>query len=206
MGGTPHQTRGWWLALAVGLGGLPLVAAWDGALLAAARRLDATAMAPAFHWGTWLGYGALDVALLLALALAGWLRGNRPLLRRGLWGALAVAGAGLLGQLLKNGLCRARPTAPLAGSFFVDFPCVPAGYAVASFPSGHAVTAFAAAVLLALWYPRGTPAFLGAATLAALSRVVLGAHFPSDVLAGAILGAGVALAAWGWIEKREADH
>ncbi len=104
-----------------------------------------------------------------------------------------MAGAGLLDQVVKNGVCRARPSAPQAGMFFAHFPCFPAAYAYASFPSGHATTAFATAVILSLWYPRGAGLFVGLALVAGLSRVVLGAHFPSDVLGGAVLGSGVAL-------------
>jgi undecaprenyl-diphosphatase len=98
---------------------------------------------------------------------------------------------------VKNVVCRARPTAPGAGIFFAHFPCFPAPYAYASFPSGHATTAFAAAVLLALWYPRWAPIFAGLAALVGLSRIVLGSHFPSDVLAGALLGSLIALAVHG---------
>jgi undecaprenyl-diphosphatase len=148
---------------------------------------------------TWLGYGAVDIGILLGLALVGWWRGDPGLRMRGLAGAATVAGAGLLDQVLKNIVCRARPNALEAGSFFAGFPCFPAQYAYASFPSGHATTAFAAALLLALWYPRFAGAFLGLAVLVGLSRVVLGSHFPSDVLAGALLGGGAALAAHAYV-------
>lgn len=143
---------------------------------------------------TWLGYGLVDVGIPLALALVGWWRDKTDLRVRGLWGAGAVAAAGILDQALKNVSCRARPTAPGAGSFLARFPCFPAPYAYASFPSGHATTAFATAVVLALWYPRGGAVFVGLAALVGLSRIALGSHFPSDVLAGALLGSVVALA------------
>lgn len=63
-----------------------------------------------------------------------------------------------------------------------------------SFPSGHASAAVVAAVVLAerdpLW-----PLYAGAAAVVASSRVYVKVHHPSDVLAGAAIGAGIALAA-----------
>jgi undecaprenyl-diphosphatase len=143
---------------------------------------------------TWLGYGAVDIGVLLAIALVGWREGKAGIRTRGLWGAGTVAASGVLDQLVKNVACRARPSAAGAGLFFAKFPCFPASYAYASFPSGHATTAFATAVVLAAWYPRQAVVFVGLAALVGLSRILLGAHFPSDVLAGALLGSGVALA------------
>jgi VanZ family protein len=68
-----------------------------------------------------------------------------------------------------------------------------------SFPSGHAMAGFATATVVALAARRGrvaVPAFAGAGLLAA-SRVYLGHHYPSDVFAGAVIGAGVGAAAYG---------
>jgi undecaprenyl-diphosphatase len=63
-----------------------------------------------------------------------------------------------------------------------------------SFPSGHACSSFAAATALVLAFPgKGGWAFVPA-VLIAVSRVYLGVHYPSDVLAGAAIGA---LGAWG---------
>jgi undecaprenyl-diphosphatase len=142
---------------------------------------------------TRLGDGALDIGLPCIMGLIGWWRGDRALRVRGWLGGATVAGAGLIQILLKNAACRARPSAAGAGAFLSGFPCVPAEYAVASFPSGHATTAFALATLLTLWYPRGAIGFLGLAGVVGVTRVFLGAHFPSDVLAGAALGTTVAL-------------
>ena len=56
-----------------------------------------------------------------------------------------------------------------------------------SFPSGHAATAWGLAIGLTLAYPRGGWLFASFATLACFQRLSSGAHFPSDVLAGACI-------------------
>ena len=61
-----------------------------------------------------------------------------------------------------------------------------------SFPSGHTLHAFAFAMLLAAFHPALAPLLWGFAALVGLSRVVLGLHFPSDVLFGALLGTATA--------------
>jgi undecaprenyl-diphosphatase len=62
-----------------------------------------------------------------------------------------------------------------------------------SFPSGHTITAFAVAVTLGMFYPAMLPALLFCAFCIAASRVLLGMHFLSDVIVGALLGTGLAL-------------
>lgn len=64
-----------------------------------------------------------------------------------------------------------------------------------SFPSGHTITAFAVAVSLSCFYPAQAPGLLFCALCVAASRVVLGMHFLSDVLAGAAIGTGLAYGA-----------
>ena len=61
-----------------------------------------------------------------------------------------------------------------------------------SFPSGHATISFAAAVSLWCIDPTIGMIFSGAAILVALSRVYVGVHYVSDILAGALLGTGIA--------------
>lgn len=57
-----------------------------------------------------------------------------------------------------------------------------------SFPSGHTMTAFAVAIPLLLFYPTLTIGLLFCAVSIAISRVLLGMHFLSDVVAGAAIG------------------
>jgi undecaprenyl-diphosphatase len=60
-----------------------------------------------------------------------------------------------------------------------------------SFPSGHTMTAFAVALPLCLFYPSLTIGLLFCAISIAISRILLGMHFLSDVLAGALIGSGL---------------
>ncbi|HTP89167.1 MAG TPA: phosphatase PAP2 family protein [Bryobacteraceae bacterium] len=65
-----------------------------------------------------------------------------------------------------------------------------------SFPSGHTMTAFAVTVAIALFFPSLSAALLFFAFSIAVSRVVLGMHFVSDVIAGMLLGAGLGLGSY----------
>jgi undecaprenyl-diphosphatase len=65
-----------------------------------------------------------------------------------------------------------------------------------SFPSGHTLHAVAFALVAGAYYPRLVPILAGFALLTGLSRVMLGLHYPSDVLAGAALGALIAAASF----------
>jgi undecaprenyl-diphosphatase len=60
-----------------------------------------------------------------------------------------------------------------------------------SFPSGHSMTAFSVAIPLSLFYPSLEVGLLFCAISIALSRIVLGLHFLSDILVGSALGAAI---------------
>ncbi|MBD0349317.1 MAG: phosphatase PAP2 family protein [Thermoleophilia bacterium] len=89
---------------------------------------------------------------------------------------------------LKHTFDRERPAHNLAG--FDPLGATPDS---PSLPSGHAASAFAAAVLLAVLYPRLRAPALAVAALVALSRIYLGVHFPADVALGAAVGTAVGL-------------
>jgi undecaprenyl-diphosphatase len=111
--------------------------------------------------------------------------------------ALAAAGlAGLLVAILKATFDRARP--PLVDPALDPVGTVPV---TASFPSGHAASAFAAAVAVGVLFPRLRKPLLALAATIALSRVYLGVHFATDVLVGSLLGAAIGLA-MGWAARR----
>jgi membrane-associated phospholipid phosphatase len=138
---------------------------------------------------TRLGDAQTGVALLgAAYWIARWTDHERGSRVASLSGE-ALLNAGLHTELLKRLARRTRPSFGGDGTFFVDHP--DSRQEPTSFPSGHAAGAFAVATVIASeyrdhrWVPWVT---YGAAGLIAASRVALGRHFPSDVLAGAALG------------------
>lgn len=119
--------------------------------------------------------------IVLAAALAFW--GRRYLLVPLLVTAASVWSADLGALGLKSAIDRPRPrtTIPEADPL--------TGSGGASMPSGHAATAFAGAVVLTYFWPRGAPLFFVLAAAVAFARIYVGVHYPTDVLAGAALGA-----------------
>ena len=152
---------------------------WDHAGLALAHAARTPWLDGVFVVVTWFG----SLAVLLPLALLVWWRrrGDRSVA----FVALALIGASTLGHLAKLIAARPRP------DLFPPLIPMPEDW---SFPSAHAaqVTAFVLAWLL---QPGTSPGrieigFLFAtATLVIASRLYLQVHFPSDVIAGALLAA-----------------
>jgi undecaprenyl-diphosphatase len=104
-------------------------------------------------------------------------------------GRMALAGGGglLIYRWLKHKTSRPRPyqvyaTVAAAAPALDRF----------SFPSGHTLHAVSFSLIAVAGFPGLAPLLYPFAALVALSRPVLGLHYPSDVLAGALLGAGVA--------------
>lgn len=98
-----------------------------------------------------------------------------------------IAFSGLLANLIKFVLGRLRPQYVDIGHVWMA-ESFSHGYRFASFPSGHATTAGAAAIGFALLFPRLRLIFVAVGILVAISRPALAVHFPSDVFAGLCLG------------------
>ena len=134
---------------------------------------------------------ALFIATLAVVFLAA--RGPRSSWRRTAVAAVLSAGLALgVGKLISELVDRARPfVADAHGVHLFSAHAADPG-----FPSDHATAAFAIATAIFL-RKRGWGSFaLAAATILSIGRVALGVHYPSDVLAGAALGAAAALALW----------
>lgn len=97
---------------------------------------------------------------------------------------LSVASTGLVINLLKFCIGKARPKLhDLHGAAY--FQPFSGGYDFASLPSGHSGTAFAFAFALSYLYPKYALPFIGLAICTAATRMILGAHYLSDTIAGA---------------------
>ncbi len=150
--------------------------------------------------------GGLGVLAGITLVAAGylWLSGRR----RAMWLMIAaVAGAQVFSTLFKLGFDRPRPDLVPHGAITYT----------SSFPSGHAMMAAATYLTLAVMLARAQQRrrlkayILTVAVIVTLavgvSRVYLGVHWPTDVLAGWAAGAGWALLCWivaDWLERRGA--
>jgi undecaprenyl-diphosphatase len=100
---------------------------------------------------------------------------------------VSIGGAGLIANLVKYILGRARPklfdsAGPLEFKLFAFDPDY------ASFPSGHATNIFAFATVIGMLWPRGRVLLYTLAVWIAASRVLIGQHYVTDIVLGAILG------------------
>lgn len=136
---------------------------------------------------SWLGNGIFWYALMLALLVIHRGEAALPVLHMVFVGVVSTASY----KMLKRGTVRPRP--------FQVMPGIAAGAPALdtfSFPSGHTLHAVAFTLVACSYYPDLAVVLIPFTMLTAASRVVLGLHYPSDVLAGAAIGAAVALASF----------
>jgi undecaprenyl-diphosphatase len=114
---------------------------------------------------------------------------------------LAVLLPVLAGELIKGMVGRGRPFVGGVANPF-NFSLFSWSEAFSSFPSGHAITSFALAFAVAAVWPRARVAMIIYALLIAASRLVLLAHHPSDVVAGALVGVVGAMTVRYWFAAR----
>jgi membrane-associated phospholipid phosphatase len=148
--------------------------------------------------GTWFVALALIAAILLL-----WKGGLRARLFVLVLGIVLGCGDRFVILPIKNAIARPRPSQEMADVKLS--PWVGKGSA-RSMPSSHTSTWAAAALVAFAYYPRSWRVMVPVALLICFSRVYLGCHYPSDVLAGIVLGGGYAAAGlwalqglWRWV-------
>lgn len=170
------------------------------------RFINGTLSNPVFDWLMPFASGnaffvPAIVLIVIALIWKGGTRGRICLLLV----VLTVAiGDGWICKTMKEAVARPRP--------FLELPdtqlLLGRGKSY-SMPSSHAANWFSAAMVVFIYYRRSWRFMLPLALLVGFSRIYNGVHYPSDVLAGAILGAGYAVAVvfladaiWQWAGRR----
>jgi len=156
---------------------------------AACSTLDA--LMPVF---TLAGVGYWQAGFCVGIILLGFVMKHADWRRAGYAGLIAFALSGVSVQIAKQLWARPRPLLAMYDVRIVGEPLF-----VRSFPSGHAITAFAVAVACSAFLPRGRYILIPLASLAAVSRVYLGVHFPLDVVFGSVIGALVGVCSARWI-------
>jgi membrane-associated phospholipid phosphatase len=155
------------------------------------------------RWGVMLrgvGYLPLWGVVALALVLQDWVprarRTWRQASRRGLLLFWSPAFAGVAAEVLKLIFRRERPNLTDGAHVFRAWSDQPWSTAQLGLPSSETAVAFAAAAVLARLFPEARWVWYGIALGCALTRVVSGAHFISDVVFAALVGYVVTLTLW----------
>jgi len=132
-----------------------------------------------FRIASQLGDGGFWYALMAALAIFGGPRGLRAAAHMAAVGMVAA----LLYRVLKRWTQRPRPFRAHA-----DITAYIAPLDEFSFPSGHTLHAVCFTLVALAWFPWLAALLVPFAILVAMSRVVLGVHYPSDVVAATLIG------------------
>lgn len=133
-----------------------------------------------FRAVSWLGDGWLWYALLAVLPLIHGADGLAATLHMTVTGAVGV----IFYKIIKQHAVRERPY--VTHRAHIECACAPLDKY--SFPSGHTLHAVSFTLLIAHYFPDWAASLACFAALVAMSRIVLGLHYPTDVAAGAILG------------------
>jgi membrane-associated phospholipid phosphatase len=130
-----------------------------------------------------ISHGSTQIAFAIVLYLAGKFS-NQKYSSAGKSLLIGIISSGMVVQILKHLIGRVRPR--LTENLVFVGPSFKNGYD--SFPSGHTTVAFCMAYVLASHFPRYKAVFYCVAIMIGLERVEGIAHFPSDVLAGGLIG------------------
>ncbi|HNP28561.1 MAG TPA: phosphatase PAP2 family protein [Nitrospirales bacterium] len=140
--------------------------------------------------GNRLGDGLTLVLISLGIGAVGFRLGWPNWKAACIHTLLAHGLAGLFAQLLKHTIGRPRPRL-MQGQDWIMAPSLESGWD--SFPSGHTTASFAVATVLGHYFPNGRIVWFGLAVFIGTCRVITGAHYPTDVLGGVLVGIGTAL-------------
>ena len=142
-------------------------------------------MAFVSHAGNWIGDGRQLLIVSAILLAVGWMLPASRGIVTGIQTLWAHGLATVLVHTVKHLIGRPRPKFSASGEWSIA-PSLASGFD--SFPSGHTTATFALAVVLSRRFPSLTVLFMGIAAFVALSRVLRGSHFTSDVFGGWVLG------------------
>ena len=150
--------------------------------------------------------GALAVLLITIAVISPAMRGIQRSLLLGLGTRLqfvfvAVLVPVLVGEVIKWAVGRGRPFVGGDANVF-NFSHFAGTQAYSSFPSGHSITAAALAFAVSAVWPKARPAMIVYAVVILATRLVLLAHHPSDVVAGALVGVVGAMFVRYWFAAR----
>jgi len=135
--------------------------------------------------GDWIGQGWRLASLSILLLVIAWVLDKSAIRVAAIQSLIAHGIAAVLANVLKHLIGRPRPKFVHSGDWQMAISWVSG---LDSFPSGHSTASFAVATVLAKRFPLWGPLCISVAAFVALSRVLRGSHFPTDVVGGAIVG------------------